>query len=182
MRGILAVLVALAFTAAGPGPGRSSEEWSFEAFQPIWTDNDLYLSRVTVLTYNSDEVGVIAVRATCDSNRVMSDYGPQQRNAAFELGLRAEVIFNSGKEPPLFGDTLRVVLHETKPPADLYDHDYATVLTATVQCVLFNAAQSPAIKFVAIRVDGDRAHRRYGGVYSTAAFRRGPKQRGWSEQ
>jgi hypothetical protein len=182
MSRILAVLAVMAFTVAGPGLARSSEEWSFEAFQPIWTDNDLYLSRVTVLTFNSGEVGIVAVLATCDSNQVMSDYGPQQRNAAFDLGLRAEVTFNSDREPPLFGDTLRVILRETKPAVDLYDHDYATVLAATVQCVLLNAAQSPSIKFVALRVDGGQTHRRYGGVYSTAPFRKGPKQRGWSEQ
>lgn len=45
----------------------STEEWSFEAFQPIWTDNDISLSRVTVLTFNSGEVGVYAVLSTCDS-------------------------------------------------------------------------------------------------------------------
>ena len=177
MRAILAMLLALAFTATCALPARSSEEWAFEAFQPIWTDNDLYLSRVTVLTFNSGEVGVYAVLATCDSNRVMSDYGPQQRNAAFELGLRTEVVFNSNREPPLFGDTLRVILHETKPPADLDDFDYSTVLAATVQCLLFNAAQSPAIRFVALRVDGDQAYRRFGGVFSTAPFRKGPKER-----
>lgn len=181
MRAVRATLLALAFTAACASQARSSEEWAFEAFQPIWTDNELYLSRVTVLTFNeSGLVGISAVLATCDSNRVMSDYGPQQRNAAFEVGLRAEVAF-SGQEPPLFGDTLRVILHETKPSAGIDDHDYATVLAATVRCVLLNAAQSSAIKFVALRVDGDEAHRKYGGVYSTTPFRKGPKQRGWSE-
>lgn len=182
MRASLAVLVVMVLTATGAGPARGSEEWSFEAFQPIWTDNDLYLSRMTVLTFNAGDVGVSAVLATCDSNRIMNDYGPQQRNAAVELGLRAEVTFNSGKEPPLFGDTLRVILRETKPPADLDDFGYATVLEATVQCVLLNAAQSPAIKFVALRVEGHQAHDRYGGVFSTAAFRKGPKQRAFRER
>ena len=182
MRAVLAPVMALALVTTWPMLARGSEEWSFEAYQPIWTENDLDLSRVTVLTFNSGEVGVCAVQATCDSNCLTSDYGLRQRNAAFELGLRTEVIFNSDAEPPLFGDTLRVVLHETRPPSDLGDFDYATVLEATVQCVLLNAAQSPAIKFVAIRVEGDRSHGRYGGVFSTAAFRRGPRQRAFRER
>ena len=101
MKVMSTILVALVLAALGASRAQGTEEWSFEAFQPIWTDNDISLSRVTVLTFNSGEVGVYAVLATCDSNRVMTDYGPQQRNAAFEVGLRAEVTFNSNREPPL---------------------------------------------------------------------------------
>lgn len=176
MRAILAALVAFVLVATVASLARSTEEWSFEAFQPIWTENDISLSRVTVLTFNSGEVGIAAVLATCDSSLVTTDYGPQQRNAAVEAGLRAEVTFNSSKEPPLFGDTLRVVLRGTKAPVDLGDFDYSTIVAATVQCLLFNAAQSSSIRFVAIRVE-DSAYRRYGGVFSTTRFRGGPKQR-----
>ena len=177
MRVIPAILAALVLSATGASQALGTEEWSFEAFQPIWTDNDISLSRVTVLTFNSGEVGVYAVLATCDSNRVVSNNGPQQRNAAFEVGLRSEVTFNSNKEPPLFGDTLRVVLRATKPPKDLEDHSYSTIVAATVQCVLLNAAQSPAIKFVALRVEGEAAYRKYGGIFATARFRNGPTKR-----
>jgi len=176
MRAVFASCVVLVLATTGSFPARSSEEWSFEAFQPIWTDNDISLSRATLLTFNSGEVGIAAVLATCDSSLVTTDYGPQQRNAAFEVGLRAEVTFNSSKEPPLFGDTLRVVVRGTKAPADLGDFDYSTIVAATVQCILFNAAQSAPIKFVAIQVEG-AAYRKYGGVFSTTRFRGGPKQR-----
>ena len=76
MKVMSTVLVALVLAALGASRAQGTEEWSFEAFQPIWTDNDISLSRVTVLTFNSGEVGVYAVLATCDSNRVMSHYGP----------------------------------------------------------------------------------------------------------
>lgn len=178
MRAVLTLGAALAIMAAAlASPSDATEEWSFEVFQPIWTDNGISLSRVTCLTFNSGERGVYAVLATCDSSHVMSDHGPQQRNAAFEAGLRTEVTFNSAKEPPLFGDTLRVVLRATKPSADLGDFDYATVLEATVQCILANAAQSPSIKFVALRVEGEKLYRSYGGVFATAGFRNGPRKR-----
>lgn len=177
MRAMGTFLVALVLTTVGAPRAHSSEEWSVEAFQPIWTDNDLSLSRVTVLTFNSGEVGVYAVLATCDSNRVMSDYGPQQRNAAFQVGLRIEVTFSSSKEPPLLGDTLRVILRATKPPSDLDDHSYSTIVAATVQCVLLNAAQSPSIKFVTLRVEGEAAYRKYGGTFATTPFRGGASKR-----
>lgn len=175
MRVLVTTLAALVLTAMGATQAHGTEEWSFEAFQPVWTDNDISLSRVTRLTFNSGEVGVYAVLATCDSNCIMSDYGSKQRNAAFEVGLRTEVTLNSDSE--LFGDTLRVILRATKPPADLGDHGFSTIVAATVQCVLLNAATSPAIKFVALRVDGEADYRKYGGVFAMAHFRNGPRRR-----
>jgi hypothetical protein len=182
MKVIAAFLLAVVLATAGASQALSSEEWSFEAFQPIWSFSDISLSRVTVLTYNSDNVGILAVLATCDSNRVMTEYGPKQRNAAFEVGLRAEVTFNSTKEPPLFGDTLRVILRATKPQSDIDDFSYATIVAATARCVLLNAAQSPAIKFVALRIEGESAYRKYGGIFATARFRNGPRRRVFAPQ
>lgn len=92
-------------------------------------------------------------------------------------GLRTEVTFNSNRKPPLFGDTLRVILRATKPPGDLEDRSYSRIVAATVQCILLNAAPSPAIKCVALRVDGEADYRKYGGVFATAEFRNGPRKR-----
>jgi len=177
MRATAAILMAVVLTAVGASRALGSEEWSFEVFQPIWTANEIALSRVTRLTFNSGEVGVYAVLATCDSNLVMTDYGPQQRNAAFEVGLRAEVAFNSNREPPLFGDTLRVILRATRSPREIEDFGFSTIVAATVRCILLNGAQSPAIAFVALRVEGAVAYRKYGGVFATAPFRSGPRTR-----
>lgn len=177
MKAMLALLVAVVMTAGSASISQSTEEWSFEAFQPVWTVNEIALSRVTIMTFNSTELGICAVLATCDSSLVMTDYGPRQRNAAFEVGLRAEVTYNSNREPPLFGDTLRVVLRATKPPAEIGDFDYSAIVAATVECVLANAAQSSAIKFVALKMIGVVAGRDYGDVFATAPFRTGPKER-----
>jgi len=172
-----ALLLAMALTTVGSSRGLCSEEWSFEAFQPIWSFSDLSLSRVTVLTYNSDDVGILAVLATCDSSLVSTQYGPQQRNAAFDVGLRVEVTSNSNREPPLFGDTLRVTLRATKPPRDLDDFTYDMIVAATARCVILNAAQSPPIKFVSLRIEGEPAYKKYGGTFATARFRNGPRKR-----
>ena len=166
------VLIALSRTA------HASEESSFETLQPIWTFGGLVLSHVTMTTYDeAGEPAVASVRATCDSNQVMTPYGPKQRNAAFTLGFRAEVISDPTKDSPLFGDTLRVVLHVTEAPRDLDDISFDTVLGATMDCILFNAAHSSAIRFVALRIDGPTAYRKYGGVYPAARYRNGPRQR-----
>jgi hypothetical protein len=177
MKAMFALLVAVVMTAGSASRSRGTEEWSFEAFQPVWTDNEIALSRVTIMTFNSTDVGVCAVLATCDSSLVKTDRGFRQRNAAFEVGLRVEVTYNSNEEPPLFGDTLRVVLRGTKPPVEIGDFDYSTIVAATVECVVANAAQSSAIKFVAIRTDKVVAGRDHGGVFATSPFRTGPKER-----
>ena len=174
----IALLTAVLISVDAVSPARATEEWSFEVFQPIWTMNDeITVSRATVVTFSSGDVGVSSVLATCDSSIVATDYGPQERNAAFDAGLRVEVTFNSEKDPPLFGDTLRVTLHATDPAAATGDFDYGTIIAATVQCILASAAQSPAIKFVSLRIDGEKPYRAYGGVFPLKRFRNGPTRR-----
>lgn len=177
MRAIHALAVAAVLIAAAASPSRGSEEWSFEAFQPIWNlGGTIRLSRVTILTYNSGDAGISAVLGTCDSSLVKTDYGPQQRNAAFAMGLRSEVQFNSDREPPLFGDTLRVVLRATGQPTVEGDFSLGLVAAATVQCILANAAKSPSISVVSIKAEGSPEIAGMSGNYRTVGFRAGPKQ------
>ena len=161
--------------AASVVPARASEEWVFESAQPIWTDNSITVSRTTVLTFNSTDVGICAVIATCDSNQVMTDRGPQQRNVAFAVGLRVAVNFNSN-ESSLFGDTLRVTLLAPKHVEGFDDFSFGSIVAATFECIMANAAQSPAIRFVALRLDGPGLSKRYEGVFNTAAYRKGPRR------
>jgi hypothetical protein len=53
------ILVALVLAALGASRAQGTEEWSFEAFQPIWTDNDISISRVTVLTLRTSRRSAI---------------------------------------------------------------------------------------------------------------------------
>ena len=177
MRAMLALLAGLVATSTCAPRACASEEWAYEAFQPIWTANEIRCSRVTRLTVNSGDPGVMAVLATCDSSLVPSDYGPVQRNAAFAVGLEAEVKFSRQNDSGLFGDTLRVVLRATRPSASVDDFGLEGIAETTVQCLLANAAQSPAIRFVALRGEGADSLRRLGGLSSTKRYRSGPLTR-----
>lgn len=176
MKAILVFPIAVLLTAVVVSRSQGSDEWVFESVQPIWTENDITLSRVTVATFTSDAVGVVAVVATCDSNQVVTEYGPKQRNVAFEVGLRVSVAFNSERQWSLFGDTLRVTLRATKPSAGFEDFALTTIVAATVECIMANAAQSPEIKFVALRLEDKALNTRFGGVFKTDPFRRGPRK------
>ncbi len=177
MRAMLALLAGLVATAACAPRACASEEWAYEAFQPIWTANEIRCSRVTRLTFNSVAPGAMAVLATCDSSLVPSDSGPVQRNAAFAVGLETDVTFTQQNFTGLFGDTLRVVLRATRPPADLGDFSFEQIAEITVQCLLANAAQSPEIRYVALRGEGADSLRRLGGLFSTKRYRSGPLTR-----
>jgi hypothetical protein len=179
MRALVICAVVFGIGAASFRPARASEEWVFETAQPIWTDNSITVSRATVLTFNSSAPGICAVIATCDSNQVMTDYGPQQRNVAFQVGLRAEVNFNSNGD--LFGDTLRVTLRATKPSEGFEDFSFGTIVAATFECIMANAGQSPGIHFVSLRLDGPGLGKRYEGVFTTARYRRGPTKREFTD-
>ena len=180
MRAFLLCAAILGLAASWPRLARASEEWAFESAQPIWTGNSIFASRTTVLTFNSTAPGICAVIATCDSNQVMTDYGPQQRNVAFAVGLRVAVNFNSNQST-LFGDTLRVTLRATKPSEGFDDFSFGTIVAATFECIMANAAQSPEIHFVSLRLDGPGLSKRYEGVFRTAAYRRGPTKREFTD-
>lgn len=163
----------------GPALAVGSELSIVEVLQPIDIENCIQLASVTYTTFNSDDPGVLAVGRTCDSNAVVGDSGPRNLNAAFNAGLRLRVVFNSDREPPLFGDTLRVVLdarglRDLSPVSDWSD---STILAATIQCVIVNAAQCKEANFAEVRVDGPVRLRQYGGVYRTRRYRSGPLQR-----
>jgi hypothetical protein len=180
MNALVLCAAILGLAASWPRPACASEEWAFETAQPIWTGNSIFVSRTTVLTFNSTAPGICAVIATCDSNQVMTDYGPQQRNVAFAVGLRVAVNFNSN-ESSLFGDTLQVTLRATKPSEGFDDFSFGTIVAATFECVMANAAQSPAIRFVALRLDGPGLSKRYEGVFETAAYRKGPTKHDFTD-
>ena len=158
-----------------------SQPAAVEVLQPIDIENVIRLSRVTYTGYYQDGAGgaISAVLMTCDRNIVPTYADPQNLNVAADAGLKIRVEFNSGHEPPLFGDTLRVVLDAT--PLDTLNKSISwpdtTIMSATVQCILVNAAQFPAIKRVDLKVEGKSLYRTYAGVFSTRRFRCGPIRR-----
>lgn len=78
-------------------------------------------------------------------------------------------------------DTGTESLRATKPPQDFDDFSYGTIVAATFECIMANAAQSPATKFVSLRVDGAGISKRYDGVFRTAGYRRGPTKRDFKD-
>jgi hypothetical protein len=111
----------------------------------------------------------------------MTDYGPQQRNIAFAVGLRAEVTFNSTSESSLYGDTLKVTLRATRAAEGFDDFSFGTVVAATFECIMANAAQSPTIHYVSMRLAGPGLSRRYEGTFRTAGYRKGPTKRDFKD-
>ncbi len=164
----------------GPSFASASELSAIEVLQPIDIENFIRLSRVTYTTYNGDDPGVLAVSMTCDSNAVIGEYGARNVNIAFSAGLKLRVVFNSDHEPPLFGDTLRVVL-DARAATAVSDFADTTIAKATVQCVLVNAAQCKAARYVDVRVEGTKRFGRFGGVFGARRFRAGPLRRDYGD-
>ena len=162
-------------------PVNASEPVAIEVFQPIDVDNFIHLSRMTYVGYHEDRAGgaMAAVSMTCDSNCVLTYGGPENRNVAFAAGLKSRALYHSGVEPGIFGDTMRVELDaralKQRGPGEAWAD--TVVLAATVQCILANAAQLAAARFVDLRILGAERYRRFGGVYALRRFRHGPLRR-----
>jgi hypothetical protein len=152
-----------------------SELSAVDVLQPIDIENVIRLSHVTYVTYNSGDMAVLAVGRTCDSNAVISDRGTENWNASFSAGLKVHVIYSTDASS-LFGDTLRVALDTRGMRAASPESDWAdtTLVAATVECIMVNAASSKWVRTVDLRIEGDRKFRQYGGIRSTRRFRGGP--------
>ena len=163
----------------GPFPAMSSEPVAIQVFQPMSVEGDwLYVGPITYIGFHNDEAGgaFSAVLMTCDSNAVITHVGVENRNAAFATGFKVRVEWHEGASPPLFGDTMRVVLDTRSLPGrnDEWAWGDSSLVAATVQCIVANAAQLPACRFVDLKVEGSPT---FGGVYSTRRFRCGPIKR-----
>src|SRR5947208_1284591 len=149
--------------------------------QPMDIENFIWLSRVTYMGYYGDLAGgaVSAVILTCNPNIVQTYAEARNLNVAADAGLKVRLLPNPADEGSLFGDTLRVVLDATslETLSNSFEWSDTTIVAATTQCILVNAAQLPAIKHVDLRVEGNAAYRKYVGVFSTRRFRAGPVRR-----
>jgi hypothetical protein len=173
------VLVLALALSIGAGLAMASEPVAIEVFQPMSVEGDwLFLGRVTYIGYHEDEAGgaFSAVLMTCDSNSVITHAGVENRNAAFATGFKVRVEWHEGASPPLFGDTMRVALdtRSLRSRNDEWAWSDSSLVAATVQCVVANAAQLPACRFVDLKVEGSPS---FGAVYSTRRFRCGPVKR-----
>jgi hypothetical protein len=156
----------------------ASELSAVDVLQPIDIENVIRLSHVTYVTYNSGDLALLSVARTCDSNVVISDRGPMNWNAAFSAGLKVRVIY-SDDASSLFGDTLRVVLDTRGMAGAEPDSDWpdTTLVAATVECIMVNAASSTSVRSVDLRIEGDQKFRTFAGILSTRRFRGGPVRR-----
>jgi hypothetical protein len=112
---------------------------------------------------------------TCWPNRVFDEQlrVARNRNAAFDAKLKVRWL-NSGW--PQHGDTLCAVLDASLLHSFKSEHDWpdTTLLAATIECVVVNAAWIDSVMYVKVDVEGQEQYRRYGGVFEAEPYRCGP--------
>ncbi len=184
MRVLVAVFTVGFLLVLGIESGSGSELVAVEVLQPIDIENVVVLSAVTYVGYFGSPYNnaFTSVRMTCDSNDVLPPYAPSNRNRAFKAGFGVRVVADDDSERPLFGDTMRVVLTVPGHAAAAKKGWPDTMLVAaTTQCILVNAAQDTAVRFVDLRVEGRTGYARFNHVYSTSRYRHGPVKRVYPE-
>ena len=123
------------------GLALASEETAIEVFQPIITEDQICVRRVTYVTHSSgvDYWGGF-VDYTCEPNATVTDSDhPEDRNAASVTGIKAWVDPYHFQEQGLYGDTVRVYVDLRHLDASKVRYD---VVSATMECVLANATAS----------------------------------------
>jgi len=181
-----AVALALALgVMLASAPARATEEYALEVLQPIWTPNDISLSSVTYLTMVGSWSPGLAVSMITRRNAIPRDNFPEplQRNAAVMYGIRVTVLRDSAFSRHSFMgrdtvDTLVVALDLRRLNAHATYLDASSVVHATLECILANAAHDPPVaRNVRIVVRGSRDYAALGQVYRLADYPRLPRTR-----
>ena len=158
----------------------ASEEWAFEAYQPLDLPNSIVISPVT---YTGFYQAGQEVEMTCWENRVWhhdaSTKGAAgkatQENMAFAAGLKADVDMMKGW--PVRSDTIYATL-DARRLRHLTQWADTALVAAVVECMLASAGQYAAdVRFLEVRIEGPAELARYGGVFSLKAYICGPIRR-----
>ena len=149
--------------------------------QPIFThDGWIEICPVTYATRGDvwSTPGCLVAR-TLSENRIGTEGGFENRNAANLAGLRLELVEHSEPTPKgehlyrgLFGDTLKVVLKVTDEALMSPVHP-GDVLPHTRDCLLLNAQlEGRRFQFLDLRINGIDGFAEIEGVYSVSEKRK----------
>lgn len=172
-------IIAIVTIALCASPAGAAFETALEVWQPIETEEGIVLSRVTYIRYLTRTPPGYPVNFTCEASRVMTELGEfENRNASNLLGLMAWSDSLHLRQQ-LFGDTLRVFVDLSGITAQKTSHGWnlQTVVEATVECVLANAAQYRSgrdwdrkkwveARYVELEIRGSTEYADLGGVFS----------------
>jgi hypothetical protein len=177
---LLSVLLLSSLAALGsPSQTSASEEVAVQVAQPIWTENGIIISSVTYIRWlGSPEPGIeVAWTARPDLVEREGDAKPSNRNAAALCGIEVRTRPKAKWKdwPREFADTLGVVLDLSRlaQRGSSRNHPEKQVVEATVDCILINAGRSrPAVKFVALEVEGVAKYGSLARIYPVSSTSR----------
>ena len=143
-----------------------------EVTQPIGTEEGLWLGCTTYVGYFGSPVPGMEIEHTCDSNSVVTPWGPRNLNLANLAGLKVAVR-RFDEVSGLAGDTIVVTIDTS---ALWYDRVMSvsvdTVVAATVDCIRENAARGasrwPQLRHLRLSVVGSSRYTRYNRIYAVS--------------
>jgi hypothetical protein len=183
-RGAIVFVSGLVLSSA---PARGNEVSAVEVMQPFIVSGNLVLGRVTYFGYFGEGATEAAVRLTCEPNIATVSGGVERGdfNEASSSGIALRFLYHEsphktpGRWPYLFGDTMRVILDASnlkRSSARRMECADTTLVDATIQCLIVNAARYRQVPFLHVAIVGPAELARYGGAFGTEGYRCGPKE------
>jgi hypothetical protein len=181
----MAAVVATLLGAVVAGDARATEESPLEVAQPIWCENGVVVSTVTVIVMAESAWPGRAVGWTARPNVVQREGidAPLNRNAASMYGVEVRVLEGRDWATRNFSyadtlDTLNVVLDLRKLNPGATDLADSLVVEATVECILTNAGHDqPSARHVNLTVEGSQRYAYLQRVYRLGDYRALPRRR-----
>ena len=166
-------VICLLLTGFPPDLGAASL-FPIEVAQPIGTEEGLWLGCTSYVGYFGSPLPGLEIERTCDSNSVVTPWGPRNLNLANLAGLKV-VVRRFDEVTGLLGDTIVVTIDASALQTGrsrVMSVSVDTVVAATVDCVRENASRGasrwPRLRHLRLSVVGPSRYARYDGVYAVS--------------
>lgn len=158
----------------------ATSEVVFETYQPLSFEEGIWIASVPYMRFVTARPGELELSYTCAPNAIVGELKSATNcNVASASGIRIAMIPDGKSWPGLFGDTVRVSfdLRDLPDTARIWGEPVDTVVAATYECLLANAARTRGARWVDVRVVGPPRFLSYRGVYPLAKLPAIPRRR-----
>lgn len=120
---------------------------------------------------------------TCAPNKIAGQDSVRNYNIANALGLKIQKVVARHRPHGLHGDTLKVVFDASaiRDSMRFWGESVDTILAATFECMLANAAKGWPAKYLSVEILGPSRFGHFRGVYKLASFSALPRRRSFGD-
>jgi hypothetical protein len=144
-------------------------ETIIQVMQPNVTEEGIESSISTYIHCIGYPIGY-SVGLTCLANNIQTENSTENRNIANIFNLKVKLIYN---DYSTFGDTLKAALiipDKITSPEKYNEYTVDEIISATIECMLYNAFAYDSIYYFDLRIVGDSKYLKLSKIYKRGKY------------